>query len=148
MGTKTGLGHWYKAGRRRVPLRWVFVRDRTGTRRDEYVFTTDPARTPTEMIGHYCGRWNIGTAFQECRPGLGPESARGWRRATVVRAAPRLFGLHSVVAALYHSLPEGTRVGRVDWPGQVGVTCSDALTTVRRRLGDGGVFSQALDEGG
>jgi DDE superfamily endonuclease len=37
----TGVGQWYKKGRPLVPVRWVFVRDRTGTHRDEYFFTTD-----------------------------------------------------------------------------------------------------------
>lgn len=146
VGTKTGLGHWYKAGRGLVPVRWVFVRDLTGTHRDEYFFTTDPNRTPTEVIEQYCGRWNIETTFQECRSCLGLESTRGWCRATVLRAAPCLFGLYSVVAALYQSLPEGKRVGRVDWPGKVGVTFSDALTAVRRWLWVEGVFSQAFDD--
>jgi len=36
----TGTGHWYKSGRGLVPLRWVFVEDRTGTHRDEYLYTT------------------------------------------------------------------------------------------------------------
>lgn len=34
-----GTGHWYKSGRGLVPLRWVFVRDRQGTHRDEYFVT-------------------------------------------------------------------------------------------------------------
>ena len=33
--TLTGTGHGYKAGRGRVAIRWVFVRDITGTHRDE-----------------------------------------------------------------------------------------------------------------
>ncbi|WP_020473660.1 IS701 family transposase [Zavarzinella formosa] len=148
VGTKSGLGHWYKAGQGLVPIRWVFVRDLTGTHRDEYFFTTDPARTPTGVIEPYCGRWNIETTFQECRSCLGSESTRGWCQATVLRAAPCLFGLYSVVAALYHLLPEDKRVGRVDWPGKAGVTFSDAVTTVRRRFWDEGVFSQAFDEAG
>ena len=148
VGTKTGLGHWHKAGQGLVPIRWVFVRDRTGTHRDEYFFTTDPTRTPREVIEHYCGRWNIETTFQECRSCLGLESTRGWCRATVLRAAPCLFGLYSVVAALYHLLPEGKRVGRVDGPGKVGVTFSDALAAARRWLWAEGVFSQALDDVG
>ncbi len=31
----TGSGWWYKGGRPLIPVRWVFVRDRTGTHRDE-----------------------------------------------------------------------------------------------------------------
>jgi hypothetical protein len=121
----------------------VFVRDLTGTHRDEYFFTTDPARTPAAVIGLYCGRWNIETTFQECRSGLGLETTRGWCRATVLRAAPGLFGLYTAVALLYSLLPEAKRGGAVCWPGKAGVTFSDALTAVRRWLWAEGVLPQA-----
>lgn len=51
-----------------------------------------------------CGRRSIGTTRQQARPALGPETTRGRCRATVLRAAPRLFGL-STAAALFHALP-------------------------------------------
>src|SRR5262249_1086903 len=57
--TVTGTGHWYKAGRGLVPLRWVFVHDRDGTHRDEYFFTTDPHVEPQAIISDYTARWNI-----------------------------------------------------------------------------------------
>jgi DDE superfamily endonuclease len=130
----TGTGHWYKAGRGLAPLRWVFVEDRGGTHRSEYLFSTDAALTPAQVIGYYTARWNVETAFQECRSCLGLGTTRGWCRATVLRAAPCLFGLYSVVALLYDRLPQGKRAGAVDWPGKAGVTFSDALTAVRRWL--------------
>ena len=66
---------------------------------------------------------------------------------TVVRAAPCLFGLYSVVAVLYHLLPEAKRSGRVAWAGKDTVTFSDALTAVRRRVWADGVFPQAKVDG-
>jgi hypothetical protein len=143
VATVTGVGHWYKSGCGLVPVRWVFVRDLTGTHRDEYFFTTDPVIGPAAVVEKYTGRWNLETTFQECRSCLGLETTRGWCRATVLRAAPCLFGLYSVVAALYHLLPTAKRAGRVDWPGKAGVTFSDALTAVRRWLWADGVFPQA-----
>ena len=71
VATVTGTGHWYKAGAGLVPIRWVFVRDLTGTHRDEYFFTTEPDLTPAGVIENYAGRWNIETTFQECRAHLG-----------------------------------------------------------------------------
>src|SRR5215212_9957167 len=94
-----GTGHRYKSGAGLVPLRWVFVRDATGTHRDEYFFTTDADLTPTVIIGTYCGRWNIETTFQEARSALGLETTRGWREKTVLRAGPCLLGLYTVVVA-------------------------------------------------
>ena len=143
VGVRTDTGHWYKAGCGLVPVRWVFARDLTGTHRDEYFFTTDPALGPAAVVSHYAGRWNIETTFQECRAHLGLETTRGRCRPTVLRAAPCLFGLYSVVAALYHLLPAAKRVGRVEWPGKAGVTFSDPLTAVRRWLWADAVFPQA-----
>jgi hypothetical protein len=40
-------------------VRWVFVRDRDGTHRDEYLFTTDATMVPRAVIETYTGRWNI-----------------------------------------------------------------------------------------
>jgi hypothetical protein len=144
--TAEGAGHWYKAGRGLVPIRWVFVRDRQGTRRDEYFFTTDSGLGPEAVVGHYAGRWNIETTFEELRAHLGLETTRGWCRRTVLRAAPCLFGLYTVVALLYRALPEAERGGAVTWPGKESTTFSDALAAVRRWLWSEWVFPQA--EGG
>jgi hypothetical protein len=139
----TGTGHWYKGGEGLVPVRGVFVKDTTGTHRDEYLLTTDLTLTADAVVGLYCGRWSIETTFQECRSCVGLETTRGRGRATVTRAAPCLFGLYTVAAVLFHSLPEGKRVGSVRWAGKATVTFSDALTAVRRWMWTDGVFPQA-----
>jgi hypothetical protein len=146
--TLEGTGHWYKAGQKLVPLRWVFVRDRTGTHRDEYFFTTDASLSPTKVIGYYCGRWNIETTFQEARGCLGLETTRGWCAKTVLRAGPCLLGLYSVVAILFHALPEAKRTGAIKWPGKATVTFSDALCAVRRWLWTETLLPQAGDDTG
>jgi hypothetical protein len=138
-----GTGHWYKSGRGLVPLRWVFVRDRSGTHRDEYFFSTDPTLTAAAIIGYYTGRWNIETTFEELRSCLGLETTRGWCANTIVRAAPCLFGLYSAVALLFHHLPQTKRTGAIQWPGKETITFSDALAAVRRWLWTEWVFPQA-----
>jgi hypothetical protein len=139
----TGSGHWYKGGEGLVPIRWVFVRDVSGTHRDEYLLTTDLTLTADAVVDLYCGRWPIETTFQECRSCLGLETTRGRCRSTVTRAAPCLFGLYSVVAILFHTLPESKRSGAVRWAGKVTITFSGALTAVRRCIWADGVFPQA-----
>lgn len=139
----TGAGHWHKSGRGLVPVRWVHVRDLDGTHRDEYFYATDPAMAPAAIVTHYAGRWNIESTFQEARAHLGLETTRGWCRRTVERAAPCLFGLYSVVALLFHALPEAARSGAVRWPGKAAVTFSDAVATVRLWLWAEWVFPQA-----
>ncbi|HEY7156879.1 MAG TPA: hypothetical protein VH575_23125 [Gemmataceae bacterium] len=130
----TGSGYWYKSGRRLVPLGWVFVHDLDGTHRDEYFFSTDRTLSAKALISHYTAGWNIETTFQELRAYLGLETTRGWCAPTVLRSAPCLFGLYTVVALWYHALPESQRVGAVRGPGKEGVTFSDALSAVRRWL--------------
>jgi hypothetical protein len=144
--TSTGTGHWFKSGKGLVPIRWAFVRDREGTHRDEYFYTTDVRLSVARLIGYYTGRWNIETTFEEVRSCLHLETARGWCRETVLRVTPCLFGLYSVVAWLYHELPARHRVGAIAWPGKSGVTFSDAVTAVRRWVWAQGVFARV--EGG
>jgi hypothetical protein len=139
----TGTGHWYKSGHGLVPIRWVFVADRTGTHRDEYFLTTDTALVPRDVIAYYCGRWNIETTFQECRSALGLETTRGWCRATVLWAAPCLLGLYLIVAILVAHLPASHRKPAITWPGKTGVTFSDAITAVRQRFWRESVFREA-----
>jgi uncharacterized protein YerC len=131
----TGSGCWYQRGKPLVSVLWIFVHDLTGTHRDEYFFTTDLTMSAAEVIETYTGRWSIETTFQELRSYLGLETTRGWSRATVLRIAPCLFGLYTVVALLYVELPARyRRVRVVDWPGKRVVTFSDAITAVRRWL--------------
>ena len=123
-------------------MRWVFVRDRTGTHRDEYFFTTDVTMSPRAVIETYTGRWNIETTFQEARSYLGLETTRGRSRNTVLRAEPSLLALYTLVVWLYAELPvRYRRVRAVAWLGKSDVTFSDAITAVRRDLWVEGVFS-------
>ncbi len=130
----TGVGQWYKAGHGLVAVRWVFVHDRTGTHRDEYFFTTDVTLTAAQIIEAFTGRWSLETTFQEMRSYLGLETTRGWRERTVLRVAPCLLGLYTVVVLLYVELPARYRQRLIDWPGKKDVTFSDAISAVRRWL--------------
>jgi hypothetical protein len=137
----SGTGHWYKAGQGLVEVLWVFVHDLTGTHRDSYLFSTDPAMPVARVIETYTGRWNIETTFQEMRAYLGLETTRGRTKNTVLRAAPCLFGLYAVVALLYAELPaETTAEATVSYRGKTVVTFSDAISAVRRQLWLEGVF--------
>jgi DDE superfamily endonuclease len=136
-----GTGHWYKGGEGLVPLTWVYVHDLTGTHRDTYLFSTEVAMATRTIIETYTGRWSIETTFEECRAYLGLETTRGRTERTVLRAAPCLFGLFSVVSLLYAEMPERESVGPVvTYRGKVGISFSDAITVVRRQLWREGVF--------
>jgi hypothetical protein len=134
--------HWFKSGEGLVPVLWVYVHDCTGTHRDEYFFTTDVTWSAQAVIETFTGRWNIETTFQEMRAYLGLETTRGRCARTVLRVAPCLFGLYSVVAILYTQMPvRCARAAVLDWPGKKDVTFSDAITAVRRWLWQEWVFA-------
>lgn len=137
----SAASHWYKTGEGLVPIRWVFVHDLSGTHRDEYFFSTDPTMTPKQLIETFTGRWSIEVTFEELREYLGLETTRGWSEKTVLRAAPCLFGLYSVVALLYASLPvRAAAAGRLQWNGKRTTTFSDAIAAVRQCLWKEWVF--------
>jgi len=137
----TGTGHWYKAGGGLVAVRWVFVHDLSGTHRDDYFFSSDPKLTPQELISTFTGRWSIEVTFQEMRAYAGLQSTRGRSERTVLRMAPCLFALYSVVAVWYAQLPGGYRQkSPVDWAGKRDRTFSDAITMVRRWIWDEWIF--------
>lgn len=140
--TVSGTGWWYQAGQGLVEVRWVYVHDLSGSHRDEYFFTTDVALSAQAMIEIYVGRWNEETTFQEMRSYLGLETTRGWKEKTVRRVAPCLFGLYTLVAALYSQLPRRYAWRHaVQWANKQDVTFSDAITAVRRWLWQEWVFA-------
>ena len=138
----SGTGHWYQSGAGLAPVLWVHVRDCTGTHRDEYFFTTDLAMELAELIEMYTARWSIEVTFQEMRSYVGLETTRGRSERTVLRAAPSLFGLYTIVACWYAQLPLRQRRERgVQWIGKRDVTFSDAITAVRRWLWQEWIFA-------
>jgi hypothetical protein len=138
----TGTAQWYKAGEGLTPVQWIYVHDCTGTHRDEYFFTTDTTLSAAQVIETFTGRWSIETTFQELRAYLGLETTRGRCAKTVLRAAPCLFGLYSLVTLLYVNLPARyTRAVGIQWTGKQDTTFSDAITAVRRWLWQEWVFA-------
>ena len=139
----TGVGCWYKSGKGIVSIRWVYVIDLDGTHRDECFFSTDPAMPPAAIIEMYGGRWNIETTFQEMREHFGLETTCGWSKQTVLRMAPSLFLLYTIVVLFYDTMPQSsTHHRRRNWAGKQGITLSDMMISVRLHLWCEWVFTQ------
>lgn len=138
------VGHWYKGGGGLVPIRWVFVRDNTGTRRDEYFYTTRPEFDAATLIHLFTCRWSIETTFQEMRAHLGFETTRGWARKTVLRVGPCLLGLFSVVCLIYHEhlRRHPLRLGHRPGYHKAEPSFSDAIATVRQLFWEKTLFAQ------
>ena len=131
----TGKGHWYQSGKGAIEVLWVFVRDLSGTHRDEYFYTTDLSMSAKAVIEMYGGRWNIETTFQEMREHLGLETTRGWSRQTVLRMAPCLFCVYTLVVIFFDTMPWSNPHVRVKhWIGKEKTTFSDMISSVRHYL--------------
>jgi hypothetical protein len=129
-----GEGHWYKSGEGLVPVRWVHVHDVQGTHRDDYFYTTDLTLTAPQIVSLFTGRWSIEVTFQEIRAHLGFATPRNWSKQSVLRTAPCLLGLFSVISLIFHrhTHGKGTRPLSFDWYQKGEPTFSDAMICVRR----------------
>jgi hypothetical protein len=110
----TGTGHWYRQGQGLVQLRWIHVRDLTGSHRDEYFFSTEIRMSVKRIVEAFVGRWDIEVTFEEMREHLGLETTRGRCRNTVLRVEPCLFCLYALIVYCDH-LPEGARSFTVEF---------------------------------
>ena len=138
-------GQWYKAGGGLVPIRWVFVHDIQGTHRDEYFYTTDTSLNATQIAGWFTSRWPIETTFQELREHLGFETPRQYVANSVLRTAPCLLGLFSIVCLIFaeHARRHRIRVRWTQWYAKAEPTFSDAIATVRRLFWKEIIFEKA-----
>jgi DDE superfamily endonuclease len=140
--------HWYKATEGLVPIRWVHVRDLEGTYEDRYFYSTDPQISATTIIGLYMARWPIEVTFQEVRQHLGFATPRNRKDKSVLRTAPCLLGIFSVVSLLFHASTSAKekmpKPAVYPWYAKSEVTFSDAIAFVRRQFWAKTVFSEAL----
>jgi hypothetical protein len=134
-----GCGGWYRhRGSNRaalVPVRWVCVRD-PASGREDYFYTTDPSMAPEQIVEAFAGRWPIEVTFEEVRAHLGFETTRHWCKNSVLRVAPCLLGLFSVVSLIYAELAGQNKVVVHTTPcyAKADPTFADALASVRRLL--------------
>jgi len=130
----SGEGHWFKAGNGLVPVRWVFVHDVQGTHRDEYFYCTDPAVPAHQIVSWFTGRWSIEVTFQEVRAHLGFATPRNRTAKSVLRTAPCLLGLFSVISLIFARQAEGKdkKPASTPWYRKAEVSFADALASVRR----------------
>jgi len=141
----SGTGHWYKSGKGLVPIRWVFVHDLQGTHRDEYFYTTDTTLSPEQIVSWFTARWPIETTFQEIRAHLGFETPRQRVAKSVLRTAPCLLGLFSLICLIFaeHARRHRIRPRTTAWYAKKEPTFSDAMATVRRLFWSETIFERS-----
>jgi hypothetical protein len=129
----SGVGGWYRSRFPIVGVRWVFVKDTTGTHRDEYLMSTDPRMTADQIVSLYTLRWPLEVTFQEARLHLGIETPRLRSEKAVLRMMPLLMGLFTLIHVIYMRLGKSTWTTIRQWPWyrKSQPTFSDIMAEVR-----------------
>ena len=65
---------------------------------------TNLAVTPEQIITWFRQCWQLEVTFEEVRAPLGGETQRPWSGKAIVRTAPTVFGLFSIVVLFAHQL--------------------------------------------
>jgi hypothetical protein len=132
----SGVGGWHRHNCPLVGVRWVYVKDVSGTHRDEYLMSTDPTMRPEQIVSLYTQRWPLEVTFQESRLHLGVESPRQRCEKSVTRMTPLLLGLYTLINLMFAEVNEAKRWAIPQWPWyrKQQPTFADALASVREEL--------------
>jgi hypothetical protein len=139
----TGTALWYHRGQPPVDLRWVLLRDPAGQFDPQALLSTDPTMAPTQIIAWFVARWPLEVTFHEVRAHLGVETQRQWSDLAILRTAPALLGLFSLVTLCAQAALHGQSVPvrQAAWYATSAPTFSDTLAFVRQQLWPVTVFS-------
>ena len=137
----TGTAVWDHPGRR-VPVRWVLVRDVVGEHDPQAFVCTDQEADALDILRWFVRRWAVEVTFEEVRRHLGVETRRQWSDKAIARTMPALLALFSLVALWAHDLVGRSRFDprKAAWYPKRHLTFSDALGAVRRQLWADGLF--------
>lgn len=142
----SGTALWYRPGSEIVPLRWVLVRDPTGTRPTQAFFSTDLDLVAEDILTFFVRRWQVEVTFAEVRAHLGVETQRQWSDLAILRTTPALLGLYSLVTLWAAELfAGGATPAATAWYAKTRLTFSDAIAAVRLQLWVGDVFPTSLN---
>src|SRR6201996_9282535 len=145
----SGKAIWHHPGRR-VPIRYVLVRDPADELKPQAFLCTDLDADPLDILRWFVRRWSIEVTFAEVRRHLGVETQRQWADPAITRTTPVLLALFSLVVLWANDLQwERPLLARTaSWYPKKLPTFADALAAVRAELWRGQSFrrsSQAKD---
>jgi hypothetical protein len=126
---------WYHPGRR-VPIRYVLVRDVAGELKPQAFLCTDLDADPLDILRWFVRRWSIEVTFAEVRRHLGVETQRQWSDPAIARTKSALLGLFSLITLWAHELygTQSPTTRTASWYRKALPTFSDALAAVPREL--------------
>jgi hypothetical protein len=142
----SGTALWHHPGKR-VPVRWLLVRDVAGEFEPQGFVCTDPDADPLDVLRWFVRRWSVEVTFAEVRRHLGVESQRQWSDLAIARTTPALLGLFSLVTLWAGATRGGVRPRSAAWYPKPRPTFSDALAAVRYRLWASATFSTSRSRG-
>lgn len=118
----SGTALWYHPGKR-VPVRWLLVRDPAGRFEPQAFACTDAAADPppsspsryaggvpspappVDVLRWFVRRWSVEVTFAEVRRHLGVETQRQWSDLAIARTTPCLLALFSLVTLWVTTCP-------------------------------------------
>ena len=132
----SGTAVWYHSAKPVVPIRWVLIRDPTGTFAPQALLSTNQATTASQIVEWFVLRWQVEVTFEEARAHLGVETQRQWSDLAILRTTPALLGLFSLITVFAHQILQGQvlTVRRSAWYQKALPTFSDTLALVRQQL--------------
>jgi hypothetical protein len=97
------------------------------------------------MLTWFVQRWPLEVTFEEARAHLGMETPRHWSDRAIARTTPALLSLSSISTLTTQlSIDKGaTCVRSTAWYHKTHPTFADAITLVRRQLGEHSHFSMS-----
>jgi hypothetical protein len=129
----SGTAVWDHPGKR-VPIRWVLVRDGAGEFEPQALLCTNLAADPVQILGWFVQRWSVEVTLAEVRRHLGVETQRQWSDKAIARTTPVLMGLFSLVTLWAGQTLAGAAPRQASWYRKSRLTFSDALASVRHTL--------------
>jgi hypothetical protein len=131
----SGTAIWHHPGRR-VPIRYVLVRDPADELKPQGFLCTDLDADPLDILRWFVRRWSTEVTFAEVRRHLGVETQRQWTDPAIARTTPVLLALFSLVTLWSNDLRHDRqlRARTASWYPKPLPTFADALATVRAEL--------------
>ena len=142
----SGTALWHHPGKR-LPIRWLLVRDVAGEFEPQAFLCTDPDADPLDVLRWFVRRWSVEVTFAEVRRHLGVETQRQWSDLAIARTTPALLGLFSLVTLWAGATRGGVRPRSAAWYPKPRPTFSDALAAVRYRLWTSATFATSGSRG-
>jgi hypothetical protein len=127
---------WYHPGKPVVPIRWVLVRDPSGTYEPLALLCTKLDYSALQIVNWFVRRWQMEVTFEEARRHLGLETQRQWSDQAITRTTPLLLGLFSWLTLVAHHLrlSQPVSVRQAAWYLKDRPTFADALAWGRLAL--------------